>query len=64
MNGLGRISGRVSAAITVEPGTLLPGNAGDDRPGDLVAVVRLADETRWYWRQGRLRGRWLSVSPW
>jgi hypothetical protein len=48
----------------VEAVSLLPGNAGHDRPGDLVAVVRLADETRWYWRQDRLRGRWLSVSLW
>jgi hypothetical protein len=48
----------------VEAVSLLPGNAGHDRPGDLVAVVRLADQTRWYWRQDRLRGSWLSVSLW
>jgi hypothetical protein len=48
----------------VEAVSLLPGNVGDDRPSDLIAVVRLADETRWYWRQDRLRGKWLSVSLW
>jgi hypothetical protein len=44
--------------------SLLPGNTGANRPADLVAVARLADETRWYWRQDRLRGGWLSVALW
>jgi Glycosyl transferase family 8 len=48
----------------VEAVSLLPGNVGDNRPGDLVAVVRRAGQTRWYWRQDRLRGSWLSVSLW
>ncbi len=43
---------------------LLPGNADGNRPGDLVAVARLTGETRWYWRQDRLRCQWLSVSLW
>ena len=48
----------------VEAVSLLPGNAGGNRPGDLVAVVRRAGQTRWYWRQDRLRGSWLSVALW
>jgi len=50
--------------LRIEAVSLLPGNAGDARPADLVAVARSADETRWYWRQDRLRRKWLSVSLW
>ena len=42
---------------------LLPWN-GEGRPGDFAAVARAPGETRWYWRQDRLRSSWLSVSLW